>query len=47
MFSHALEAGEGSQEALGDARGIIEGQPGDLRSILDKSRDRLITCDVV
>ena len=38
---------EGSQEALGDAWGIIEGQLGDFRSILDKSRERMRTCDVI
>ena len=47
LVSTVLLAWEGSREALGDAWGIIEGQLGHPRSILDKSRDRMITCDVI
>ena len=46
LFSFVFEAWEGSREALGDALGIIEGQLGHLRGILDKSREIMITCDV-
>ena len=47
VFSIVLRAWDGSRDALGDAWGFNVGQLGHLRSILDKSRDRVITCDVI
>ena len=47
MCSIVLRAWEASRDALGDAWGIIEGQLGDLRSILDESRERMTACDVM
>ena len=46
-FLQLCFAWEDSREALGDAWGIIEGQLGDLRSISDKLRERMMTCDVI
>ena len=47
---YVLEAWEGPREELGDAWGILGGQLGHPRSILEaprgKSRERMITCDV-
>ena len=38
---------EGSRAERGNAWGIIDGQFGYLQSIFDKSRERMITCDVI
>ena len=46
-FRMFLGARGASREVLGDARSIIQGQLGHLRRILDKSRARMITCDVI
>ena len=47
LFSRAWVAWEGSREAVGDALGIIEGALGHPGSTLDKSGERMRTCDVI
>ena len=47
VFSNVLGGWESSREAVGDAWGIIEGQLEHHWIILERSRERMITCDVI